>query len=280
MTDLERPDSRAISSPTSDRVKKIAALSGRSARRKQGRARDLALDVYLTADGAQAHPDLVDLAEGAGIFRHTVSGEVLRAMADDVVTPQGVLAVCRVPAADEEADPAPAALPIGPMTVLVLVGVQDPGNVGTLIRTADASGCDLVLATTGTADVFAPKTVRASAGSIFHLPVITGIAPGGLHALLRRADLSVLATSGYGDSDLYGAMIPPRTAWLVGNEAQGLPADLLGQADLTVRIPLGGKAESLNVQAAATVCLFETRRRRLQGGAPVTPEAPTPAVAP
>jgi TrmH family RNA methyltransferase len=66
----------------------------------------------------------------------------------------------------------------------------------------------------------------------------------------------------------------------VGNEAQGLPADLLGQADLTVRIPLGGKAESLNVQAAATVCLFETRRRRLQGGAPVTPEAPTPAVAP
>jgi TrmH family RNA methyltransferase len=231
-------------------------------------------DLYLTPTGDDAHPELRDLATDTGVYVHEVADDVLRAMTrggngdghgsgpsgEGVVTPQGVVAVGRIE--DRPVGPALGALPQGPSTVLVLVGVQDPGNVGTLIRSADAAGCDLVLLTNGSADVFAPKTVRASVGSVFHLPVVPGIDPDGLLDLLHTHHLSALATSGYADDDLFDAPLPERAAWLMGNEAHGLPDTLLSGADLSVRVPLAGRAESLNVQAAATVCLFESLRRR------------------
>jgi TrmH family RNA methyltransferase len=293
VTAHERPDGRTITSPSSDRVRKIAALSGRSARRKQGlfradgpqtvrsllrRRPDLVRDVYMTHVGDGAHPELVELATDARVHLHEVADDVLRAMTrgengvgtgprdgsvqsgEGVVTPQGVVAVGRIE--DRPVGPALDALPEGPSTVLVLVGVQDPGNVGTLIRSADAAGCDLVLLTAGSADVFAPKTLRASVGSVFHLPVVPGVDPEGLMDLLDSHRLSALATSGHARTDLFDAQLPERAAWLMGNEAHGLPDTLLAAADLSVRIPLAGHAESLNVQAAATVCLFETLRRR------------------
>jgi TrmH family RNA methyltransferase len=277
-----RPDSRAITSPRSDRVKRIAALSGRSARRRQGRFRvegpqavrsllqrrpELVRELYLTPEGAHDHPELEALAARGDAAPLLIEPEILRAMtrgAEDpgssMASPQGVLAVAEIPGTG--LDETLGSLPEGPVTVLVLHEVQDPGNVGTLIRAADASGALAVLATRGTADVLSPKVVRSAAGSLFHLPVVTGIDPDDLLPALRSSGISVLATSGYAAHDLYSAELPARCAWVMGNEARGLPSEVLEGADLGVRIPLAGAAESLNVAIAATVCLFETQRRR------------------
>ncbi|MCL6422658.1 RNA methyltransferase [Brachybacterium sp. JHP9] len=295
MSNAERPDGWAITSPRSDRVRMIASLSGRSARRKLGmfraegpqavrsllehRAADVR-ELYLTDAGTAANPDLLALAAAAGRRIRRIPEDVLRAMvrsgndapagatgsgADGPVSPQGVLALAAMP--EPGLDDVLEGLPHGPLTLLVLHEVQDPGNVGTLIRAADASGAAAVIATAGTADVWAPKTVRSAAGSLFHLPVVTGIDPERLLPALAEHSISALATSGYAAQDLYDAELPERSAWLLGNEGHGLPDAVLQAADLAVRIPLAGSAESLNVAIAATVCLFETMRRRGGGAA-------------
>ena len=176
----------------------------------------------------------------------------------------GAIAVARLP--EESAGAAlaaVAALPAeGPLTAVVLHEVRDPGNVGTLLRTADAAGADLVLLTRTSADPYSPKAVRAAVGSTFHLPVIAGAdAPALLDALAGRG-ITAAATSGYASTDLFDTALPERVAWILGNEARGLDEDTLAAAPLAVRIPLAGHAESLNVHTAATVCLFETLRRR------------------
>ncbi|WP_141748222.1 RNA methyltransferase, partial [Brachybacterium sp. HMSC06H03] len=184
-----------------------------------------------------------------------------------LVSPQGVVAVGALPAEDPDAATAALeALPDdGPLTVVVLHEVRDPGNVGTLIRTADAAGADLVLLTRTSADPYSPKAVRASVGGLFHLPVLTGAESGPLLEALAARDISAAATSGYADSELFDVDLPDRIAWILGNEAHGLDEETLAAAPLTVRIPLAGHAESLNVHTAATVCLFETLRRRRAG---------------
>lgn len=285
MSTTERPDDRTISSPRSDRVRRIAGLSGRSARRRHGLFRvegpqsvrsllehrpDAVEELFLTADAASDHGELVDLAGAADIEVRPVVPEALRAMVRDqdaagtLVSPQGVVATARIAAVDLALEDALAALPPAgePATVLVLHELRDPGNVGTLIRTADAAGADLVLLTGASADVLAPKVVRSSAGSLFHLPVAGGADPALLYPALRAAGVAIAATSGYAQEELFAAEIPARVAWVMGNEAHGLPAAVLEDADLAVRIPLAGAAESLNVATAATVCLFETLRRR------------------
>src|SRR5699024_9651150 len=137
---------------------------------------------------------------------------------------------------------------------------RDPGNVGTLIRTTDAAGANLVILTRTSADPFSPKAVRAAAGSLFHLPVITGADSPQLLEALASTGITAAATSGRGPADVFTAELPPRLAWLLGNEAHGLDADTLRSAPLAVSIPLAGHAESLNVHTAATVCLFATHR--------------------
>ena len=288
----ERPDQPPITSPRSERVRTVAALAGRSARRKQRRFRtegpqavrsllthrpELALELLTTARAATDHPDLPDLAAAAGIAVHEVEDRILRAMVREtgpesdapdgtgaLVSPQGVLAVGSLPAPDA----AGAVTAIGdlpsnrPVTVVVLHEVRDPGNVGTLIRTADAAGADLVVLTRTSADPYAPKAVRASAGSLFHLPVITGAESAELLTALAATDITAAATSGYASTELFTADLPERIAWILGNEAHGLDEDTVAAAPLAVRIPLAGHAESLNVHTAATVCLFETLRRR------------------
>ncbi|MGO1200190.1 MAG: TrmH family RNA methyltransferase [Dermabacteraceae bacterium] len=301
----ERPDQSPITSPRSERVRKVAALAGRSARRKQGRFRiegpqsvrsllrhrpGLARDVFLTERAAGDHPELADLARGAGVPLRIVDEQILRALVRDtaatgtagegttngpdtpdasgtLVSPQGVVAVGALPAEDPTA--AGAALRALPsadaVTVVVLHEVRDPGNVGTLIRTADAAGADLVLLTRTSADPYSPKAVRAAAGSLFHLPVLTGAAIEDVLAQLADSALTAAATSGYADAELFTVELPARIAWILGNEARGLDEATLAAAPLTVRIPLAGHAESLNVHTAATVCLFETLRRRQAG---------------
>lgn len=299
----ERPDQSPLTSPRSERVRKVAALTGRSARRKQGRFRvegpqavrsllthraDLALEVFLTERARADHPELATLAAEAGVPLREVDEQILRAMVRDsgdgggdqggaggnagaaggaLVSPQGAIALATLSAEGPAAAlGAVRALPAdGPVTVVVLHEVRDPGNVGTLIRTADAAGADLVLLTRTSADPYSPKAVRASVGSLFHLPVLTGAEIDALLPALAAADVTAAATSGYADSDLFDTALPARLAWILGNEAHGLDEATLAAAPLTVRIPLAGHAESLNVHTAATVCLFETlRRRRLE----------------
>lgn len=286
----ERPDQSPITSPRSERVRRIAALAGRSARRKQGRFRaegpqavrsllahrpEAVTELFLTAAAAAAHPELPQLAEAAGIAPREVEDPIIRAMTREdgapadggsagAVSPQGVLAVAALPPEDPAAATAAvAALPAeGPLTLAVLHEVRDPGNVGTLIRTADAAGADAVLLTRTSADPYSPKAVRAAVGSTVHLPVLTGAEAPALLAALREAGIASAATSGHAPADVFDTALPARLAWWLGNEAHGLDAGTLDAAELAVRIPLAGHAESLNVHTAATVVLFETLRRR------------------
>ncbi len=173
-------------------------------------------------------------------------------------TPQGLIAVCS--AVDV---PISQALAGTPRLVAVLVEPNDPGNAGTVIRTADAAGADAVVLVGGV-DLYNGKTVRASAGSLFHLPITTLPETGDLLALAGAAGLQSLATSGSATTDLdrlehAGGLSRP-TLWLFGSEAHGLPGEVLDGADLTVRVPIHGRAESLNLAAAAAICLYASAR--------------------
>ncbi len=183
-----------------------------------------------------------------------VSRDVLAAMAE-TVTPQGVLGVA--PLLDVTLDQALAG---APRLVAVLESAADPGNTGTVIRTADAAGADAVVLTDGSTDPHGGKCVRATAGSLWHLPVVHGPTVGETIAGLRAAGLSVLATTGAGEADLDELDLSGPTAWLLGNEAAGLSDQALAAADRTVRIPIHGRAESLNLATAAALVLYASAR--------------------
>jgi TrmH family RNA methyltransferase len=173
----------------------------------------------------------------------------------DTVTPQGLVAVCT---ADEVslADVVAGA----PRLVVVCAQVRDPGNAGTVIRCADAFGADAVVLTEGSVDVHNPKTVRATAGSLFHLPIVTGVGLVEATDALRAAGLTVIAADGSGTRtllDLETELAGP-VAWVLGNEAWGLPEADLRTADIVAKVPMWGAAESLNLSAAAAVCLYAT----------------------
>jgi RNA methyltransferase, TrmH family len=184
-----------------------------------------------------------------------VDDRVARSLGD-TETPQGIVAVVGQPRhrLDE-------VLRGKPRLLAMLCGVADPGNAGTVIRTADAAGADAVLLTKGSTDPYAGKCVRASAGSLFHLPVVTGLSVPPTVDAVRDAGLSVLATTLDGDPlDELDDVLAGPVAWLFGNEAHGLTDDVLAAADRAVRVPIHGRAESLNLAAAAAVCLYATIR--------------------
>jgi RNA methyltransferase, TrmH family len=160
--------------------------------------------------------------------------------------------------------PLQQALGRAPRLVAVLAEIRDPGNAGTVLRTADAAGAGAVVFAGDAVDPYNGKCVRASAGSLFHVDVVRAADPVAVVEALRTAGLTVLATTGYGDHDLddladAGRLAAP-TAWLFGSEAHGLPAALTAAADARVRVPLHGRAESLNLAAAAAVCLYASAR--------------------
>lgn len=241
-----------------------------------------ALDaLYFTPEALEQHPDiaaLLDQARGvlfdpqaklpreARFFLREATAEVLAAMGD-AETPQGVIAVCRTPQNDITHHPGVRLAP-------VLLGLQDPGNVGTLIRTADAAGAGAVVLGHGTVDPWSPKVVRSAAGSHFHLPIFAGIDPEQLSRFARDNGVQVLAADGYGDTALDGldqeALQAP-TLWLLGNEAHGLSSEHKALADQRVSIPLYGHAESLNVAVAGALCLYASAMA--QRNAPAVPDA-------
>ncbi|MEO3783586.1 RNA methyltransferase [Actinocorallia sp. B10E7] len=267
-----------LTSIRSPRVKSARRLAKRSFRQQDRRflaegpqavREALALEgglveLYTTADAAGRHAELIAAAEKAGVPVLRVSGEVMAELAQ-TVTPQGLLAVCAfldVPLGT--ALRAPDGDGGGPRLVTVLSHVRDPGNAGTVLRASDAAGADAVIFTDASVDPYNGKCVRASAGSLFHLPVVTGPRYDTLIPALKDAGLTVLAADGAGEHTLddladEGALSRP-TAWVFGNEAWGLPEEVRALADDVVRVPIHGKAESLNLATAAAVCLYASAR--------------------
>lgn len=222
--------------------------------------------MFATARATERHPELVAHAAATGVAWTPVGDDVVGAVADSV-TPQGLVAVCRF-----VHQPLAQVLRPGARLVLVGVEVRDPGNAGTLLRCADAAGADATVLAGESVDPYNPKAVRASAGSLFHPPLAVESDVGAAITALRAAGLQVLAADGAAEVRLdaagIGGLLARPTAWLLGNEAHGLPDDVLALADEAVAVPLYGRAESLNLAAAAAVCLYASaREQRLAAGA-------------
>ena len=217
-------------------------------------AAGVVLELFGTDAALARYPELAEQAETVSV----ISADGLAALAE-TVQPQGVVAVC------SQVDVSLAeALSKAPRLVAVAAEIRDPGNAGTILRTADAAGAGAVVFAGDAVDPYNGKCVRASAGSLFHVDVVRDRAPLRLVQQFRDAGIQVLAATGYGDTDLEkmlddGSLGTP-AAWLFGSEAHGLGEDLLAAADKRVRVPIYGGAESLNLAAAAAVCLYASAR--------------------
>ena len=213
--------------------------------------RGLAVEVFATEAAAERHGELLTQASV-----QLVTERAAKALSD-TVTPAGLVAVCTLPEPDLL-----GLLSGAPKLVAVAVGVGEPGNAGTLIRIADATGADAVVLTGSSVDPYNGKCLRSSAGSIFNVPVVVDADTDAVLAALAQAGLQVLATTLEGELSLDDAdsVLAAPSAWLFGPEAQGLPAGAAAAADHRVRIPMSGAAESLNVAAAAAICLYQSAR--------------------
>lgn len=242
-------------------------VEGRQAVREALRLPGVVEAVYFRWDAAIDNSDLLDLAKAAGVDYYGVSEQNLATMTD-TVTPQGVVAVAN-------AIDVPLKAVLGKTTknvekpkkkhrrkdvslVVICAQVRDPGNAGTVIRCADAFGADAVILSSDSVEVYNPKTVRASVGSIFHLPIVVGVDLAEAIEACRAAGMQIFATDGAAGTDLtdLDADLEKPTAWVMGNESWGLPVEHLALADHTVAVPIYGQAESLNLATAAAVCLY------------------------
>ncbi len=272
----ERPAGPMLSNPRSDRVRAIRALTGRSVRQRKNRfliegpqavreavRAGVTEEILISPAAAERYPEITVLARQRAAWLRPATAEVVAAISTDA---QGVVATAPIPAQNLT-----ELLAKNPRLLVVLHENQDPGNAGTIIRTADAAGAQAAIMTRGSVDVFNPKVVRATAGSLFHLPVITDVDLASSIAKITDAGPQVLAATGTGGHDLddlqdeivRGPAQPSlrtATAWLFGNEARGLDAHALELADATVRIPIHGAAQSLNLATAAALCLYASAR--------------------
>jgi RNA methyltransferase, TrmH family len=221
-------------------------------------------ELLLTAAAADRHPELVDAAAAAGARISPITERAAESLSD-TVTPQGLVAVC-----DLLDVPVAAALAGRPRLVAVCAGMADPGNAGAVVRVADAAGADAVLLAGDTVDPHNPKAVRASTGSVFHLPLARDRDAAAVLDACRAAGLALLVADARGELDLHdpGAadVLGGPVAWVLGGEAHGVPDEVAERADHRVRVPIYGRAESLNLATAAAVCLYTsaqlTRRAR------------------
>ena len=214
---------------------------------------ELLVELFVTPTALDRYQELGRLARENDLEVEFVTEQVIEAMAD-TVTPQGVIAVCRqFPTSLKDI------LGDGPKLIAILEEVRDPGNAGTIIRAADSAGADAVILTGRSVDLYNPKVVRATTGSLFHIPV--AVMPE-LDAVLQRVraeGLQVLAADIKGEDLLHARdSLAAPTAWLFGNEARGLTDEQLELADRAITVPIYGKAESMNLATAASVCLYES----------------------
>ncbi|GAA1483024.1 RNA methyltransferase [Gordonia sinesedis] len=256
-------------SERSARVVSYAKLHRAPVRREQGRflveganavgaalATDRAEVILVPDQDAHRYADIVGAAQAQGVPVYGLTPQAAVKLAE-TETPTGIFAVCGL--LDVElAD----VLDTAPTLLAIAVEPREPGNAGTLIRTADAMGADAVLFLGDAVDPHNGKCVRASAGSIFHLPIVRERDTDAALRAVRDAGLGLLATAADGDlvlDEAAEALAAP-TAWLFGNEAHGLPPQIADAADHRVSIPIRGRAESLNLAAAAAICLYESAR--------------------
>ena len=259
-----------LENPRTPRVRNIAKLSRREVRKDTGLyllegpqavrealtyRPDTIVELFATPTALERHGDIRTLLTDEDIEAEYVTEQVLDAMAD-TVTPQGFLAVARQnPTALKDV------FAEGPRLIAILEEVRDPGNLGTIIRAADAAGADAVILTGRTVDPYNPKVVRSTTGSLFHLPIAVGAELEDVIERAQGAGLRVIAADVKGEDLLearaQGVLAQP-TAWLFGNEAHGLEDSALELVDTALRLPIYGQAESLNLATAASVCLYES----------------------
>lgn len=259
-----------IENPRNPRVRAVAKLAKKNARQETGWfllegpqlleealrfVPDALVEVYATPTAAEKHRELASALADAGHELQFVTEDVLDSMAD-TVTPQGFISVCRqTPTALKDVFAG------SPRLIAVLEEVRDPGNLGTIIRAADAAGADAVVLSGRTVDLYNPKVVRSTTGSLFHLPISVGAELGDVLTRAKAAGLTTIAADIKG-ADLLaeraaGSLAQP-TAWVFGNEARGLEDEHLQMVDKVVTLPIYGQAESLNLATAASVCLYES----------------------
>ncbi|MGH9186614.1 MAG: TrmH family RNA methyltransferase [Acidimicrobiales bacterium] len=211
-------------------------------------------DIFVSATADGAARVAAERAEASGAMVWTVDPNVL-ARATDTVTPRGVAAVAGIPDASLDAA-------LHDDLALVLVGVADPGNAGTLVRTAEAAGAGAVVFCGGAVDPFAPKVVRASAGSLFHVSVVSEGDPVQVLDRLGTGGRRRLGTRAHDGVDYDRADLTGPVALVLGSEAHGLPAEISPMIDEWVRVPMAGRAESLNVAMTGAVLCFDIARQR------------------
>jgi RNA methyltransferase, TrmH family len=265
-----------ISSVNNPRVKEWSQLQERKFRDKQGLY--IIEGVHLVQEALQHKADiqtvaysmdrgipeeLRELAQAGRALSAQESiewvgvSEAVLAKCSDAKTPQPVFAIVRKSAVSAE-----SLLEIPDALVVVVDGVQDPGNLGTIIRSADAVGAAGVILGSGTVDLFNPKTVRSTMGSLFHLPVVSADLPPLLRSA-RTQGIQLVGTSLQASATCYETDFRPSTWVVVGNEGQGVSSEVADIVDRNVIIPIPGKAESLNVAMATTVLLYEALRQRM-----------------
>lgn len=234
------------------------------------RSPGLARDLYITEEAIERHGDIAELAASAGVWVHVLSSDDMRDLSSDG---QGIVAVTSTPV-----QPDLDVLLSRASLIVATLDIADPGNLGTIIRTADAAGADAVLIGRASAELYSPKVIRSAAGSHFHLPCVAGVEVADIAAQAKKAGLQVLTAEGAGEWELpvlleqaaeakilgtspSGPDLTKRTLWLVGNEARGF-AEYDVDVDARVSIPLYGKAESLNVSTALAVCAYASAMAR------------------
>lgn len=262
-----------LDSPRAPRVREAARLQQRAARSSTGlfllegpATLDEAVrwqpaqlvDVFVTPEARERHAELIDRAGEHALV--TEASERAVAAICGTVHPQGIVAVAKQAPVRLEDAIARAAAAEHPL-VAILHEVRDPGNLGTILRAADAAGASAVIVTANSVDPYGPKVVRATTGSLFHVDIAVGAATIDAVEAAAAAGLTVLAADVSGEElpalRAEGMLARP-TAWLFGNEARGLDAATLALADRAARLPVYGSAESLNLAAAAAVCLYQS----------------------
>lgn len=266
--------SEHISSAANKLIKEIASLKQRKYRDKLGLFMaegvrlveecgntnwPVSMCIYTDAAAKQTRTqDVIERLSAANCRMISVSEEIYHKISD-TDQPQGIMAIIKK--RQYSIEQLLVANDKQPLLV-VLDGIQDPGNVGTIIRTADAAGCTGVIALKGSADIFAGKTVRATMGSLFHLPIIEDLSYTELIHNCKQAGINLLATCLQQSSEYYKADFISPAAIILGNEGQGIKPELIDAADSRLLIPLIGQAESLNVAVAAGIILYEAVRQR------------------
>jgi TrmH family RNA methyltransferase len=225
------------------------------------------VEVFATSDASEQYAALRKAVDDAGVPWLLADDDAIASLSG-AVTPQGIVATCRfldVPFDSVVEERAPASVS-KPRVLVICADVRDPGNAGTVIRCADASGAEGVVLAGNSVDPYNDKTVRATVGSLWHLPVSLHDDPAAAVRRAQAAGFTVLAADGAGETDLFEAaetgLLDGRIAWLFGNESWGLPDELAALADHRVAIPILGRAESLNLATAAAVCLYAGAGRR------------------